>query len=270
LTRPWIPAIALLFAVSHAPAQRPSFEVVSIKVNKSGSDGGTMGPRAGRLVATNVPLRTLLVYGYSPPDGQLLNDQIIGEPGWAQTEHFDIEAKFPGSDARVPGAQVKAMVRSLLEDRFQLKAHTETRELPVYNLVVMKSGPKLSADQTPPDPRRAFIQFATEGSQLAALERGALRMVTGPATTLLTGTGISVPRIVQLLQGKSDRMILDKTGVTGLLDVNLTFRPDLGTDADQTAPSLFTAIQETGLKLEPGKAPLEVLVVDGVQRPSEN
>jgi uncharacterized protein (TIGR03435 family) len=165
------------------------------------------------------------------------------------------------------------MMQSLLEDSFQLKAHRETRDLPVYNLVLTKSGPKLSADQTPPDPHKSFISFVNEGSPMSPLPRGAVRMVAGPNTTSLTGTATPLDRIVYLLQSISDRMIVDKTGFTGLIDVQFSFRQDLASEPSTTgpsAPSLFTAIQEIGLKLEPAKAPLEVLVIDHAQRPPAN
>lgn len=264
--------IALVLFAGHSPAQRLSFEVVSIKPNKSGDRNGGLGPRGSRLVGTNITLYTLLMYAYRPQNGRILDAQIVGAPGWAQGERFDIEAK-PEGDARVlPGEQTREMVRSLLEDYFQLKIHRETRDLPVYNLILTKKGPKLSEDQTPLDPRQAIINVATQGAQLGPLPRGTLRMVTGPTTNLLTGTGISVPRIAELLQSKSDRPIIDKTDFAGLLDLQLTFRPDVPEDAspDQQAPSLFTAIQDLGLKLEPGKAPLDVLVIDRVERPREN
>ncbi len=257
----------LLLFVCQGSAQKPSFEVASIRVNTSGSDGGSMGPRGNRLVAENVTLRNLLTYAYSPANGQFLDEQIIGGPDWARTDHFDIEAKAEGNARVVPGEQTKAMLQSLLEDRFQLRAHRETRDLPVYNLVLTKNGPKLSADQTPPDPRRSFISFVSEGQQLSPLPRGALRMVTGPSATTVTGTAIIVPRIVMLLQGKSDRIILDKTGFSGLIDVQLEFSQELGPGE---SPSLFTATQQIGLKLEPAKAPLEVVVIDSVQHPSQN
>jgi uncharacterized protein (TIGR03435 family) len=264
-------AIAVVLFAWQGSAPRPAFEVVSIKINRSGSDGGTIGPRGSRLMATNVTLQALLQYAYWTPGRWLLEAQLIGEPNWARTERYDVEAKAEG-DTRIAGEQNRAMMRSLLEDRFQLKAHLETRDMPVYNLVLAKNGPKLSEDQTPPDPKQMLIAFATEGSQLSPLPRGALRMVTGPSTTVLTGSGISVARIVQLLQGKSDRIVIDKSGVTGLLDVKLTFAQNLSGDvggSDPAAPSLFTAIQQIGFKLEPAKAQLEVLVVDSVQRPSE-
>jgi len=243
-----------------------SFEVVSIKVNHSGSANSGMGPRGGRFAGTNVNLYALLMYAYSPAGHSLLEAQIVGLPNWAKAERFDIEAK-PPDGARVGGGeQTRAMVRSLLADKFQLQSHQETRDLPVYNLVVTKKGPKLSADQTPPELSQQLLTVATEGSPLGPLPRGALRMVAGPTTTVVTGTAIPVSRLIQLLQGKSDRIIIDKSGFTGLFDVQLTF----GQDPAGEDPALFTAIQESGLKLESGKAPLEVLVIDRVERPRSN
>ncbi|HUB79221.1 MAG TPA: TIGR03435 family protein [Bryobacteraceae bacterium] len=243
-----------------------SFEVVSIKLNQSGDIGGGMGPRGGRFRATNINLSGLVQYAYSPAGHSLLDAQVVGLPIWARTDRYDIEAKPPDGAPVGGGEQTRAMMRSLLEDRFHLKFHRETIDLPVYNLVTTKNGPVLPADQTPPDPRQTFITFATEGSPLSPLPRGALRMVAGPNTTVLTGEAISVPRLVQLLQGRSDRIIIDKSGFTGLLDVQLTF----GQDPAGEDPALFTAIQEIGLKLQSAKAPVEVVVVDRVERPRPN
>jgi uncharacterized protein (TIGR03435 family) len=97
-----------------------------------------------------------------------------------------------------------------------------------------------------------------------------MRVVTG-ATTTITGTAITVPQIITLLQSKSDRIVVDKTGFSGLIDVHLEFSQDLGAATPEaSAPSIFAAIQELGLKSEPGKAPMEVLLIDRVQRPSGN
>jgi uncharacterized protein (TIGR03435 family) len=269
--------MGLLLFVWRGSAQKPSFEVASVKIDISGKGGGTMGPRPGGFFATNLPLRVFLMYAYAPPNGQLLPAQIIGGPDWIQTDNFDIDARLEGNERVLPIEQTKLMLQSLLEDRFQLKAHRETRDLPVYNLVLTRKGPKLAEDQTPPDPRRAFITFASDGKQQSPLPRGAMRVVTGTTTTI-TGTAITVPQIITLLQSKSDRIVVDKTGFNGLLDVQLEFSQDLGAATPyagvpagvESGPSLFAAIQELGLKLEPGKAPLEVLVIDRVQRPSEN
>ncbi len=141
--------------------------------------------------------------------------------------------------------------------------------MPVYHLVLAKKGPKLSADQTPPDPRQAFITFASQGDELLALPRGAMRTVTGPDTTTITGTAIPVARLIAMLQGRSDRIIIDKTGLEGLIDVNLEFRQNLAA-ADGDAATLSAALQDMGLKLDAAKTPMPVLVVDSVQRPSDN
>ena len=152
-----------------------------------------------------------------------------------------------------------------------MKSHVEKRELPVYNLVLTKNGPKLSADQTPPDPRQSFIQFASSKDQLTTLPRGAIRIITEASGNTLSGTAIPVSRVVGLLQGQSDRLVLDKTGFSGLFDVHLEFSPPAAIpEAAESSASLFTAIQEVGLKLESARAPVEVLVIDNVRKPSEN
>jgi uncharacterized protein (TIGR03435 family) len=281
LLRPCIFGFVLF--VGQGLAQKLSFEVVSIKINKSGSSNSGMAPRGGSLRATNVTLRTLVIYAYGRPNVQMLDAQIVGEPNWAKTDHFDIEAKAEGDTRALPGDQIRAMVQSLLEDSFRLKLHREIRDLPVYNLVLAKNGPKLSEDQTLPDPRQAFISVTTQEGQLSPLPRGALRLVTGPTATILTGTAVSISTIVTLLQGRSERIIVDKSGFRGLIDVHVEFRQDLALPpnasvtglaetavSDQFGPSLFTAIQEIGLKLASAKAPLEVVVIDSVQRPAEN
>jgi uncharacterized protein (TIGR03435 family) len=276
MVRIHILATGLLLCSWTALAQKPGFEVASIKLNTSGRDGGSVGLRGDRLIATNVPLRVLLGFAYAPSSGQLLNSQIVGAPDWAATDRYDIEAKSeakPEGDAlSIPIAQTRLMLQSLLEERFQLKAHRETRDLPVYNLVILKRGPKLSADQTPPDPSKGFIQFSSSSEQLAPLPRGAMRIVTGTSSTTLSGTAIPVSKLLSLLQGQSDRIVLDKTGFAGLFDINLEFsKPAASSQSgESTAPVLFTAIQDIGMKLESARAPVEVLVIDSVNKPSGN
>lgn len=166
MTQLCITASGLFFCLGAALAQRPVFDVASIKSNTSGQDGGSVGPRGDRLVAANLPLRALLSYAYAPANGALLRTQIVGAPDWADTDRFDIQAKMEGAELEghartLPVDQSKLMLQSLLEDRFQLKAHRETRDLPVYNLVLIKRGPRLSADQTLPDPAQSFTQFTS-------------------------------------------------------------------------------------------------------------
>lgn len=277
--------LALLVCICEGRGQRTCFEVVSIKANKSGQSNGSMGPRGSRFLARNVTLSALLMYAYRPPNGQLFDAQMIDVPDWAKTEHFDIDAKPEGDGPVVPGEQTRAMVRCFMEDRFQLRVHWETRNLPVYNLILTKKGPKLSEDQTQPDESQALISVVSQGAELGPLKRGALRMITSPTNTTLVGTAVPISTVIELLQGQSDRIMFDKTGFDKLIDVHIAFSRDLdatapgigvagavesGTEPNQAEPHLFTALQDAGLKLEREIAPLRVLVIETVRRPSEN
>jgi uncharacterized protein (TIGR03435 family) len=123
---------ALLIAIAPgAPAQssRPPFEVVSIKYNKSGDSPGRLGTEGSRFIAENYPLILVIQRAFGFPDEWLTRDQLIGGPDWIRNERFDIEAKIEGDRRSIPNEQVWHMVKSLLEDRFQLRVHNETREL---------------------------------------------------------------------------------------------------------------------------------------------
>ena len=260
-----------LFSQAVALEKKPSFEVASIKRNLSAREGGGGGPRGDRFVVTNVPVRTLLSIAFRPLNGNLLPQQIIGGPVWLGTDRFDVEAKMPGTYPAIPFEQVQLMVQSLLEDRFQLKARRETRELPVYELVVAKGGlkMKMSEDQAAPDPKQTFMTFATgDQEDTKPLPRGAMRLTTGSSDTFLSASAVQVSSLVNLLQGPADRIIIDKTNLPGLFDIHLRFFRD--TTSTYDSPSLFTAIQELGLRLESGKAPLPVVVIDSAQKPTEN
>jgi len=253
------------------PQSRPSFDVVSIRVNLSGRDGGGISPRGNFFNATNVTLRSLVNFAYWPPGGRLFSrSQIIGGPDWMDTDRFEVQARVEG-DRQVPPEQMRLMVQSMLEDRFRLRAHLETRELPVYHLVLIKNGPRLSADQSPPNSRDSFITFGTEGAE-STLPRGAGRITESPSSTTIVGTALTIPSLVNFLRGGVDRVIIDKTEFTGLFDVNLQFSKDevAVAAAGESAPSIFAAIQELGLKLESARAPLNVVVIESVQKPSEN
>src|SRR5207249_420833 len=217
--------------------------------------------------------------------------------------------------------QMQLMLQSLLEDRFQLKVHSEKREVPTYNLVVAKNGPKmkLSEDQsrpipqgTPPPPpcTPPSATDATAGQRgipppfdpRGPTPRGVTRMSGSPSGGMtMTATAVPISTLVNMLQGWAGRPIIDKTDLKGLFDFKLQFSPEglpnLPTPfgpipgpgpgpgggpagnagptappalASDPAPSLFTAIQELGLKLESTKGPVEVLVIDSVQKPTEN
>jgi uncharacterized protein (TIGR03435 family) len=317
-------AFAVMPLLSQNAPPKPSFEVVSIKPSAPnlGIRGG--GPRGDRLQLTGASLKMLLQIGYQKltsngaPIGQI---QIIGGPSWIDSDRYDIQAKADCGGGAISREQLQLMVQSMLEDRFQLKAHMETRDLPIYNLVVAKEGAKLkaSADQTPPafgggppvpcGPPAPLPQLppppppGQRGGppDLASMPRGAMMMMFNPQGLTMQATSVPLGNLINLLQQSVGRPIIDKTELKGLFDFRLQFSPEGltlpgpgggpgpgpglavgggpggpgGPGGTTTAPadpvpSLFTAIQELGLKLESSKGPIEVLVVDAAQKPSEN
>jgi uncharacterized protein (TIGR03435 family) len=286
----FIAAVAVA-AAAQAPAQKPSFEAASVKPNKSAAfTGTTIGAKGSTFSGVNVTPRMLLQYAYQPENGSpLLNDRIIGAPAWMDSDRFDVQAKLAEDARNIPQQQIRLMLQSLLEDRFQLKSRWETRELPVYNLTVTKGGPKLklSDDQTPPDTTgKAVLTFDPSVS----LARGAIRQIAMPSAggilMTITGSATPVEALVNLLHGYAGRMVIDKTDLTGLFDIRLQFalemRPQSPGGAattnitpplpsDPLGPTIFTALQEQlGLRLQSARGSVEVLVLDSVQKPSEN
>jgi uncharacterized protein (TIGR03435 family) len=259
------------FAQSAAP--RPEFEVASIKLNKS-NDGRMMimPARGGRFTATNVPLQLLITIAYRIKDFQL-----SGAPPWLNSERYDVEAKAegdPGFDATLP------MLQTLLEDRFQFKFHRETKELPVYALVVAKAGKLHQAggecgprpDSPPPPPEPGKLPSPPCGGFFGFPGR-------------LSGQKVGITELIDPLSRFTGRVVLYKTNLTGKYDINLDYTPDqaefqslLGgapsmplPPSDPNGPSLVTALQEQlGLKLESQKGPVEMIVIDHIERPSEN
>ena len=237
-------------------AQRLTFEVATIKRNNSADDNRSVRGNGGRLTITNNQLRNIIRNGWG-----LQDFQIIGGPDWMNTERWDIVAKAEGN----PGPQMMVMLQNLLADRFKLVAHKETRELPIYALVFARPdhafGPKLHA--SPTDCRKEMS---------AAVARGG---PPGPNSPLLCGirsfpghfqlNAAAIANFVRNLTAFAGRSIVDKTGLTGVYDADLTW------NESEEGPSLFTAIQEQlGLKLEAQRGPVDVLVIDSAARPTED
>jgi uncharacterized protein (TIGR03435 family) len=241
-------------------APRPQFEVASVKRNNSGSQSARMDGSVGRYSATNTPLRWLIQVAYNVQDFQ-----IIGAPAWIDSERYDIEGKAEAdltSDERAG-----PMLQALIEERFQAVMHGETRDLPVYFLTISKSGSKLKASQclrrepnkpVPPNqPRSAFCGYIEFGA-------GILKAST------------QMQNLAGVLSGILKRKVLDRTGLAGEFDVNLKWTPGLSTPDNNPAPvpdggpSIFTTVEELGLKLESGKAPIDVLVIDHIDHASDN
>jgi uncharacterized protein (TIGR03435 family) len=255
-------------AAAQTPAQKPAFEVVSIKPSVpipavfmpgtrlvcpiSGCGGpGTSDP--GRLRFANITLRHLIETAYSVMPYQ------IEAPSWLESVQFDIVAAVPQGATR---EQTKLMLQNLLADRFQLKLHHSTKEFPVYMLVVAKSG--LNLKEAVGDP-------STEGGRAKA--RGTIRKTdaSGAQITRFEFDGWTMAKFADMLTqtSQADRPVFDMTGLLGKYDIRMEFAPDILNP--HSAPDLFTALTEQlGLKLESKKAPVDVLVVDSVQRPTEN
>lgn len=221
----------------------PRFEVSTIKPSKPEDRGPRLGLQARRFSFTHASLNDLFDFAYG-----LQQRQILGAPGWASTESYDISAVRDG-EGEPNAKQWQTMVKKLMADRFQLKFHYEKREMPVYALTVAKSGPKLKSS----DPNEP------EG------------IGGGPGN--LGATNATMADIAQLLgHGFLDRPVVDQTGLTGRFDLRLRWTPDEVTTQNADAPPDFlTAIQEQlGLKLAAVKAPVDVMVIDRVERPSAN
>jgi uncharacterized protein (TIGR03435 family) len=275
-----LPAIAA-FAVFGQPSARPQFAVASIKPS-SARTLMTVRPMPGRLLA-DASVRLLLQNAYT-----VQPFQIAGGPEWMAADRYQIEAKAGGNASR---AQMFLMLQSLLHDRFQLKLHRETRELPIYALVPARNGLKLTppkegncvepAPDAPSDwaggrmapPGEGRLPLAICGRVSVILQSGGARMQGGKILM------VELVRELSLVLG---RTVIDKTGFTRLLDVGLDFQPDettpampppppnAGASSDVGSPPLVDAIQRLGLRLEAARGPVEVIVVDHVERPSAN
>src|SRR5665213_1540002 len=240
-----------------------AYDVVSIKPNKSGSGRTSINENNDSFSAENISLKQMLVNAYDVKEYL-----ISGLTGWANSDRFDINAKILDMDAdalkKLTDKQREAMLQQLLADRFQLKVHVQTEVQPIYEMVVAKGGAKITAvAPVGPDPE------ADKNKEFKGMGRGSMRV----NNTALTAHDVPLDSLAYTLSGRLSRTVVDKTGLKGKYDLTLTWSPDDGSTAasDSSAPSLFTALQEQlGLKLQPAKGPVETLVVDHIEMPSEN
>jgi uncharacterized protein (TIGR03435 family) len=264
------------FCQAQVPPARSGFEVASVKPAASPDGRALLQAVPGRLTMTNLALRRLILIAYGVQDYQLL-----GDPAWTGSEHYDIQAKAEGN----PSVQQMEgpMLQALLEDRFHLTLHRGKRQLPIYELVVVKSGAKLqhskegsctpySLDAPPPvltpgEPRLAFcgLHGAVDGLN---------RTLDGKGVTMAM-LAANLSRAYNSLLGRN---VVDATGLAGTFEIHLTWAidpltasPDTAPPTDPTGPSILTALQQQlGLKLESAKGPVEVLVIDHIEKPSAN
>lgn len=272
-------AAAAVALFGQSPA-RPKFEVASIKPSQEQRFMMVRPLPGGRFTAT-APLRLLMQNAYGPFGMQAF--QIVGGPSWIDSDRWEIEAKADGNATR---ADVFQMLQSLLEDRFRLKIHHEARQLPVYNLVVARNGPKL-----PPPKEGGCVEVNPDAPPArpvgGGFPCGRAGIMGLPSGARIAGGKLLMPEFTRVLSIVMGRIIIDKTGFASPFDATLNFAPDPNTaglpvaigpsgpvppsSSDAAYPPIFTAIQDQlGLKLEPAKGPVDVLVIDHVERPSAN
>jgi uncharacterized protein (TIGR03435 family) len=278
-----IPALLLLaigaWALFAQPTVRPRFEVASVKPSFNRSVQNVR-PLPGRLTA-DATLQILIQYAY-----RVQPFQVVGGPGLMQSERYQIDAKADGNANR---DRMFLMLQSLLEDRFQLKTHRETRDLPVYALVAAKGGIKLpppkeggcvdSAAGASPEWVGAGRMAAPGEVEPAKWGCGSAGVSLSPAGARIEGGKVAMPELVRTLSKLLGRSVIDRTGFTGLFDLRLDFLADESTpampppppDSGMSGPSIAQALrQQLGLQLESTMGPVEVIVVDHAERPSGN
>jgi uncharacterized protein (TIGR03435 family) len=271
-------AAVILPALGQAPAastgvEPPAlkFDVVSIKLNTSGSPLRINFPPDGDGISTtDINLTTFFLMAYSP----LPLDLHSTLPDWANSEHYDIQAKVTEQDVaayhKLTEAQRKQMLQAILAENFHMKSHYETREIPAYALVVAKGGPKMKEvvpGTAHPDAPKGRDGNPTQGQMLYSSGVGEL---TAQETSMATFvTAISPPSM-------AGRPVVDKTGLAGVYDFKLKWTPEQNrvrasseNEATDPGTSFFTAVQEQmGLRLESQKLPLPFLVIDSIERPA--
>jgi uncharacterized protein (TIGR03435 family) len=253
-----------------------------------GRRGGGGAPTPGRLNMECATLQTLIENAYYIfADGVSMNPKSIdisGGPNWMLSDTYEISAK---AEDGAPFAQMAGpMMQALLEERFGLELHHESKEAPVYFLTVAKSGPKLEPAKEgscvvfdinhPPTPAPGLPRLIRCGSQSLSTKDGMFTMNARGITMDLLANDAQLTRVM-------GRPIVDKTGLSGRFDIRLEFAPDTPapmasgeatapppTPIVPASPSIFEAFQQLGLRLEPGKGSVEILVIDHLERPSEN
>ena len=261
-----VAVVVMAVAASHAQTG-PAFEVATIKLNRDGADAPRIGNAGGgRWQMIKLPIRSLLLSAY-PAD----TSEIVGMPGWVASDTYDVIGK---TAENATYEQQQAMLRTLLAERFQFKGRLESLDRPIYSLVLNRRdgrlGPqmrkyegdcdKLSA-ATPPA-ERPTMPTPSNGAPACGMMFGGNRILAG---------GIALRMLAQNITQAAGRVVFDKTGLEGRYEISLSYNqnPSTGSDPGGDTVSIFTALQEQlGLKLEPDRGPVRVLVVDHIERPT--
>jgi uncharacterized protein (TIGR03435 family) len=242
------PLLLIVFSTAFAQTPAPEFDAASVEPAKPDVKTSPLVEfLPGGVRITNATLVDLIETGY-----QLRMFQITGGPSWIRESRYDVTAKAAASSG--PSAGVREMVQALLNDRFQLQIHRETRNVPIYSLTVAKNGLKTNGLRVTNSPARGIN--AAQGSML--------------------GEAAPMTALAMKLSNLLGRPVINNTGLEGNYDFKLQWTPDRsladsGAVDDSLGPSLFTALQEQlGLRLDSARGPAEVLVVDRAEKPSEN
>jgi uncharacterized protein (TIGR03435 family) len=279
-----VAAIVLILAVASSTAftQVPAgvvsgrtFEVASVKPNNSGEARLSFGGPAGRYEIFNAPLRTIVRVAH-----QVQDYQIVEAPSWIATERFDILAATPA----VMPAERAEMLRNLLADRFNLRAHIERREMPIFEMVLTRSDGRLGPSARATDVNCAERAAGRNGGALppapsagVRLDRPLCGLMLRPG--VLIAGGMTMGEFARELAPQVNRFVLDRTGITGFFDFDVQFTPEQIAPpppgvpplppVDPNGPSLFTALQEQlGIRLHATREPIDVLVIDTISRPT--
>ena len=272
--RRMILTIVVLCGLTVAGAQQssssPAFEVASIKPNKSAPyQDSSWGYPPGRFLVRNMHMRWVIAMTYGEPQGFLV-DRVLGGPSWLDDDRYDIEGKAVEPDPSE--ALLRAMARSLLEKRLALKTHTEQRELPIYALVDDGTG-KLRGQLRASDGRDCAPP--SQPSSETMPECGLAFPKTSAAGLMLSGYGVTMDEITSHLQSFVNRPLVNRTKIAGRVSFTLTVphRLEIGVgsapDPADSSVLMSRALQDQmGLRLASARGPVDVLVIDSIERPS--
>jgi len=284
--------VGVVHTLTAQTSPSPAFEAASVKPNNSTPLGRRFGVPGDRFVATNETLWTLIAVAYGEPGflpQPLANYQIAGGPNWINSDRFDVEAKAAGDVVRgIEGTRRKQlMLQTLLAQRFKLAVHHETRDMPVYAVVPARRDRTLGPKLRQMDVDCAALRHSPNYRPGPVFGTPAF----DPANHDVCGSGVSVEGILKggmtmadmavTISRWMDKAVLDRTGLTGTFDVELQFSseglpgvpgPPPGVERPPNDnPSIFTAVQEQlGLKLESTRGPVDILVIDHAEKPTEN
>jgi uncharacterized protein (TIGR03435 family) len=266
-------------AWTQQPTARPQVEVAVIRLSVAGGDHGNVSINPVRFVVRNLSIQRLIYIAY-----KVKADQIIGGPKWVNSDPYDITATVED----MSGDNFPLMLQMLLEDRFKLKVHRDTKEGAVYDLTLAKGGVKMQSTKqgtcVPLDLSKKRPPPTPDERRCGSWTVNAPGLRNGTGIPMTDTAGVGFQSLTGQLSLVLDKPVIDKTGLSGLFDVDLKWSPDETAvpsppsgDSGQSAaavdegPSIFTAVREQlGLELKPAKGPVTVLVIDSVERPSEN